>query len=785
MSVDPFKLIENGLEIFPVEVLNPGTDHKQVKPLCKWKDDASSDPSVVSEWIAKLGNRITDWGIPTGHRNGVAVLDFDTHEAVEWFESMWLPDGKRVDTPRGGTHVFYSLDDVDVDIQSNAGVVREGLDIRGEGGFVVAYTDDMADVPNMPAAVIEMLPKRDDYIESFDNVNLPVATELTPQEQRVLKGLVDMLDALPRPWREGAGYHSTQFTVACALNRIANADYYMTTRDEAHALFIQHAPLREDDSDDHKKRQRRWEDAVKITEGQFFEPPSDVPVRLDAEEVLQRRTNSIIDRLYWESKSIGDVRELVRELREIGASEQEAYSVSFTCSAMRKMRSRNPEHGKSTWGIVKEAYAETSDIEAQPVKRPSDSGKMSLLTEDEAALVRDYPNFIDRYIMAAKTVLAEPNMPLHYVNAWIALSCIVGDRADIHLTRGRVPLSLWALPLAESAAGKGDAKGVMKDVINAGRRGGFADVNAGASASAEALADFISGREGKVTFFSKDESSSLLLNMHRDGGYEQKMITYALDLYDGEASQNLRVGNAAKGVGGGVKTTFNMWMQTTWQGAVDALEPKDIGTGFIGRFLIAIGDDPKITDESLRPDFASEYQVQLGGIHPIIKSLGDAINAVLGRTRGLSMSADADVQDRYVEMRKQVLAHIAGHSQASSLRGVMLRVTDNMLKGAALLALSEGRKKIEMPDLLLAIKSGQYWVRDAMRLVEAISTSEYRKRIDELVRFCITAPRTRAQILRHFQNLSNREVFEVLERAEQEGSIKKSADDKKWVANVE
>ena len=90
-----------------------------------------------------------------------------------------------------------------------------------------------------------------------------------------------------------------------------------------------------------------------------------------------------------------------------------------------------------------------------------------------------------------------------------------------------------------------------------------------------------------------------------------------------------------------------------------------------------------------------------------------------------------------------------------------------------------------MPDLLIAIKSGQYWVRDAMRLVEAISTSEYRKRIDELVRFCITAPRTRAQILRHFQNLSNREVFEVLERAEQEGSIKKSADDRKWVANVE
>ena len=178
--------------------------------------------------------------------------------------------------------------------------------------------------------------------------------------------------------------------------------------------------------------------------------------------------------------------------------------------------------------------------------------------------------------------------------------------------------------------------------------------------------------------------------------------------------------------------------------------------------MIAIGDAPKITDASLRPRFASEYQVENGNVHPMLKSLGSGINAVIGRAKNITVRANDDVLDRYVRARRDVLDYIRSHPQHDSLQGVMLRVTDNMFKGAALLAVSEGRRSVEMSDLLIAIKSGQYWVRDALRLVEAIGTSEYRKRVDALVRFCDVKPRTRA------------------ERAEQEGSIKKDREGGKY-----
>lgn len=808
MTIDPFKLVEQGYEIFPVQVVNPGTDEKELKFLTKqpWNVVASSDPQMISQWIGKLGKKLTDWGVPTGHRNGFSVIDIDSPEAEQWWSAQWLPAGKEVETPSGGLHVMYSLDGVDADIKTGQNDLRDNIDTRGEGGFVIAYTDDMSDIPVLPESVLEILPQKQVYntapapadarpadIDEPVRVSVPGATEgmdVTPQEARVLRGLTDMLDDLPVPWFKGAGYHSTQFMVACGLNRIANSPFYVTDVDSARELFMAHAPMRDDNCI--ALRNKRWEDAVKTAHGQWFDPPSDVPIRLDANTLIDKYTKiGRIDRLYWEGKTIGDVKDLIRELREAGATEQEAYSLSWASTGMNSIRERNPGHSGSTWGFVKEIYDAPvidpdSDIEPEEEepKPAAPSDDVNLLEAWERDAIRDYPNFIDRYIMTAQEVLAEPNMPLHYVNAWVALSCIVGDRADIYTENGRVPCNLWGMPTAPSAAGKGDAKKLMIAFIDSIRRGGFASINAGGNASAEALTDFISENDGKLAFFNRDESASLLDEMHRDGSYQNRMMDLALDLYDGSVSKNLRVNNASDGAGENVKTTFNMWLQTTWGGVVGSLDAGDIGTGFVGRFLIAIGDDAKITDDSLRPRFASEYQIQNGGVHPMIKSVGEGMNAVIGRVKNITVSADDEVTDRYVEMRKHVLEYIRTHQHGADLRGIMLRVTENMLKAAALLAVSEGRPKIEMADLLIAIKSGQYWVRDAIRLVEAISTSEYRKRVEAVVKLCSVAPRTRSQIMRHFENMQNREIIEVLERAEQEGSIKKTEDGKRWVANV-
>ncbi len=816
-KVDPYQLVAFGLKIAPASIKNPGTTSKKVKFLVNWGKEASSDPVTISRWQSEFGNKITDWAVLTGHENGFIAIDIDSKEGEHFWGSKWLPDGLEAETPRGGVHIYYSLDGVNADVQSNQGAhngLHKDIDIRGEGGVVFAYDIDAFDISKMPVlpdSVLEILPQKQQYnsgqvpgdvipqISEGDGVSVNLEdgskiVEVSQQEARVIKGLTDILDKLPVPWVQGAGYHMAQFTVACGLNRIANSPHYITGREEAQKIFNKHAPLRYEG--DTSLRDRRWDEAIKVTKGQWFDPPSDVPVRLEADVTLEKYNSAMIERMFWEGSGIPHVKDLIRELREAGATKQEAYSISYECAAMKKIRSKSLGKGPSTWGMVKTIYEAyevdesgwsdepLDSVDKSVIMAPREIGELGLLTEREREIVRHYPNFIDRYVMATKDMLASPNMPLTYVNAWIALSSICGDRADIMLKKGRKPLSLWALNLADSAAGKGDSKDVMIAMVGAGRRGGFGDVNAGGNASAEGLSDFIAERDGRVTFFNKDEARSLLTNMHFDSSYEAKMMTLALDLYDGNASRALRVGGSKNGVGDNIKATFIMWLQTTWNAAVESLTSKDIESGFIGRCLVAIGDDSVITLDSLRPEFASEYQVSIGGVHPMIKSIADGINTVVGSVKNITISADDEVLDRYVKCRQEVLDFIREHPMQKHLRGVMLRVTENILKAAALLAVSEGRGMIYMTDMLLAIKSGQYWVRDAMRLVDAISTSEYRKRVDDLVRFCDTAPRTRAAILKHFGGLSNREVSEVMDRAEQEGSIKKHKESGRFSANV-
>ena len=79
-----------------------------------------------------------------------------------------------------------------------------------------------------------------------------------------------------------------------------------------------------------------------------------------------------------------------------------------------------------------------------------------------------------------------------------------------------------------------------------------------------------------------------------------------------------------------------------------------------------------------------------------------------------------------------------------------------------------------MEDLLLALKSGEYWVRDTLRLVDAISSGEYRRQVDHVAELVTIRPRTLAQILAtpRFKNSRRFEVIEIVERAESEGMIR-------------
>lgn len=81
-------------------------------------------------------------GIPTGEKIGAWVLDLDVKPSAnghDWLAEQEekhgaLPTSARVKTANGGTHIFFKH----VEGVRNRGKLGKGVDVRGEGGFVVA-----------------------------------------------------------------------------------------------------------------------------------------------------------------------------------------------------------------------------------------------------------------------------------------------------------------------------------------------------------------------------------------------------------------------------------------------------------------------------------------------------------------------------------------------------------------------------------------------------------------------------------------------------------------------
>lgn len=136
-----------------------------------WQDKATKDPATIAQWQAQ-GARA--WGIPTGARAGLFVIDLDvdkaTGEPVGEESLKTLPryagllDKANVHTPSGGRHIYCQHFE---GARNSTSKIGPKIDTRGEGGYVVApgskvaggfYAGSFPDVlPKVPMGLRAML----------------------------------------------------------------------------------------------------------------------------------------------------------------------------------------------------------------------------------------------------------------------------------------------------------------------------------------------------------------------------------------------------------------------------------------------------------------------------------------------------------------------------------------------------------------------------------------------------------------------------------------------------
>lgn len=134
-----------GLAVLPLKPPRiPGQKKPGKEPMtAHGVKDATTDQDVISQWWDNCPD--ANIGIATGSRSGGLVvidLDIDEDRGLNGYEVLreWqqehgeFPETWQSITGRGGYHLFYR----DAARNSNRAALYEGVDIRGENGYVVA-----------------------------------------------------------------------------------------------------------------------------------------------------------------------------------------------------------------------------------------------------------------------------------------------------------------------------------------------------------------------------------------------------------------------------------------------------------------------------------------------------------------------------------------------------------------------------------------------------------------------------------------------------------------------
>lgn len=120
----------------------------------KWKENCSDNQEIINSW-SQLYPQLKFYGIPCGKVNNLLVLDVDVKtNGLETIKNYHVPATMSQRTISGGIHYIFKYPD-DGKLYGNRVSFDEGLDIRGEGGYIAFYGTDSAPIADAPDWLLE------------------------------------------------------------------------------------------------------------------------------------------------------------------------------------------------------------------------------------------------------------------------------------------------------------------------------------------------------------------------------------------------------------------------------------------------------------------------------------------------------------------------------------------------------------------------------------------------------------------------------------------------------
>ena len=234
-----------------------------------WRTATNAEVRAAVERRAKVW-AVPNVGIMTGTASDLFVLDVDPDNGGDvTFAAMVaqhgdLPRTYEVRTGSGGTHYYFRQPEAGSPITNGRGDLPTGIDVRGEGGYVVMppsvsgkgpYSPEdgfeVAEAPDWLLRILRPEPKRPGAPGPVaDDVEGGVVTEAeanawtdkaVSEELHRLDVMREKTTASADDYR-GEPWDGTVFAVACNLIEVSNGNPKHYPRDRAYSDLFEHAP---------------------------------------------------------------------------------------------------------------------------------------------------------------------------------------------------------------------------------------------------------------------------------------------------------------------------------------------------------------------------------------------------------------------------------------------------------------------------------------------------------------------------------------------------------------
>jgi len=437
---------------------------------------------------------------------------------------------------------------------------------------------------------------------------------------------------------------------------------------------------------------------------------------------------------------------LLLELFRAGLTYEEVLSVAWSAPASRKWSEEDP---RGLAGLATEAVRAASDAgtpKAEPVdpfSSDSDddaelaiSKPVILLTEEERESLGDKKRFIDRYVAHATNRLAHDNRAYDRINAWMIMGLAYGDSGYIPRPNGRNCLNFFGMTLGDTTSGKTSSFWLKKQVL----REFFhqdPEFNLGGNASETALVKTLHNRDGKVSYFNSDEASGVLktwVGQDWTSGMRERIT----ELYDGEVTPLLRSGRG-ESITEASSSIFNVFLAGTQRGVMEYMTADLFQSGFIPRFIFAIGN-PRHTDYNSYRVLQGDQKEAIGGYDPVARQMAAELQANRQAIREYYGGEAPIMLDDAASLRLQEAAYALDreykkHPMWDMIQPSIIRWHVNVHKAAALLAMDDRRTEANLGDMLYALSAGEEWFTNMLRIISRLDANSFERACSDIHSF--------------------------------------------------